>query len=173
MNTDWKKTLGAIAPALATALGGPVAGAAIAVLAKEFLGNEKATESDIAAAITSASPESLLKLREIDAKFKTDMAKTGVDLEKIAAADRDSARGLAKSKGTTAQIVISVVYNLGYFCILYAFIGSLLEDGMGDWQKGVIGTLVGILTAAIPQINNFWFGSTAGSKEKTALLVSK
>ena len=35
-------------------------------------------------------------------------------------------------------------------------------------MTGVFATILGVLTAAIPQILNFWFGSSVGSKEKTS-----
>lgn len=170
---DWKKTLATVAPILAGALGSPMAGAAVSVLAKEFLGDEAATEEDVAAAIIGANPEQLAKLREIEAQFKLDMKKLNVDVLKLEAEDRDSARGMAKLVGIAPQVVLSIVYNVGYFVILYQFINSAMNDSIGDWQKGVIGTLVGILTAAIPQINNFWFGSSSGSKNKTQHLAAQ
>ena len=147
-----------------------MAGTAVKVIAKHLLGDENATELQVAQAIASASPDQLAKLRQIDNTFAIEMQKLGVDVIKINAADRESARGLAKSKGMVPQIILSAVYNVGYFIILYQFINSFGTDEIGEWQKGVIGTLIGILTAAIPQINNFWFGSSSGSKEKTDAL---
>jgi len=168
---DWKATLATVAPVLAAAVGGPLTGTAVGVLAKQLLGNESATELEVSQAIASATPEQLAKLRDIDHQFDIEMKKLGVDVIKIDAEDRGSARALAKARGMAPQITLSIAYNVGYFVILYQFINATASDSIGDWQKGVIGTLIGILTAAIPQINNFWFGSSSGSKEKTAKLA--
>jgi len=52
---------------------------------------------------------------------------------------------------------------------LYLFISNVNAAGLDDWQKGVVGTLVGMLTTMLPQINNFWFGSSHGSQKKDVL----
>ena len=45
-SVDWKDVIGAVAPTIATALGGPLAGAAVKTLSNVLLGHEKGTESD-------------------------------------------------------------------------------------------------------------------------------
>ena len=51
---DWKKVLGGIAPTIATALGGPLAGTATKFLASSLLGKDEASESELEAAIIGA-----------------------------------------------------------------------------------------------------------------------
>ena len=85
---DWKALIGSVAPTLATALGGPLAGMATKAIASKLLGNENAPLDAIKEAIVSATPDDLIKLKEVDTKFKTKMAEIGVDLETIAANDR-------------------------------------------------------------------------------------
>ena len=57
MTFDWKKTIGAIAPTIGTALGGPLGGLAGAALAS-VLGVENDPEQ-IGAAVANATPEQL------------------------------------------------------------------------------------------------------------------
>ena len=163
MAFNWKKTLGTVAPALATALGGPVAGAALGALAKKLLGDESATENDIALAVQSASPEQLAKLKEIDTQFQTDMAKLGVDLEKISLEDRKSARDMAKTN-MFPQIILSALYTIGYIAVLWAFMKGHVS--VAESVKSEFNMILGVLTAGQVQIMNFFFGSSAGSKMK-------
>ena len=67
---DWKSTLSAIAPTIATALGGPLAGAATKFLASELLGDESASIESIESAILNASPEQLASIKKLDNDFK-------------------------------------------------------------------------------------------------------
>lgn len=77
---DWKGIVKAVAPALGTALGGPLVGTAVKVLGEKLLGNADATEADVAKAIEAGlPPESIVKLREIDADFKLKMESAGLE----------------------------------------------------------------------------------------------
>ena len=102
---NWKDTLGAIAPTLATALGGPMAGAATKFIADKLLGNENAEQSDIEAAIINASPEDLTRLKELDNDFKLGMKKLDVDIFELEVSSSDSARINHKDSYTPAILV--------------------------------------------------------------------
>jgi len=160
---DWKKIVGTLAPTLATALGGPLAGTATKFLAAELLGDENATEADIGEHLAGANPEQLAKLREIDNSFKLEMKRLNVDLEKLYVDDRNGARELAKVN-MWPQIVLSFVFITGYFAIVYLlFSGSVVID---ESIRDMSNILLGVLTANIPAIMSFWFGSSHGSKNK-------
>ena len=49
--------LGQVAPSLATALGGPLAGVAVKTLSNALFGHEDATEQQISDAMASATPD--------------------------------------------------------------------------------------------------------------------
>jgi len=87
---DWLKTL---APALGTALAGPLGGAAAAFLADK-LGIESKTVEAVSEVLNSGkmTPEQIssIKLAEID--FQKFLESNKIKLEEIAAADRGSAR---------------------------------------------------------------------------------
>ena len=109
---DLRKTLATVAPAIATALGGPLAGVAVQMAGKAIGLGEGATEGDVEAAVLSGNPDVLVRLREVNAQFEKDMAALGVDLERIHAGDRDSARQMAIAQGTIIQAILSAI--LGY-----------------------------------------------------------
>lgn len=82
---DFSSLFQAVAPTIATVLGGPVAG-----LAVKFLGDQLGIPASSTAAVTSAlasmggTQEGRIKLAEIDAALRTHLIDSGVDLERIA-----------------------------------------------------------------------------------------
>lgn len=166
---DWKSLVGTIAPTLATALGGPMAGMAVKAIAGGLLGDESAGEAEIAAALQGATPADMLRLKEADQSFKLEMEKLGVDLERIAADDRDSARAREiATKDNTPKILAGVIVS-GFFATLATI--AFVEIPAGAQQP--INILLGSLTALLIQVGNYYFGSSAGSKEKTRHLAKK
>lgn len=159
---DWKGVLGAVAPTIAHVLGGPLAGTAVGELSKKLLGKKKATEQEIAEVIQEADPETLAKLRQIDAEFKVAMKNAGVDLRRIDLENTQGARELAQVD-MRPQAKMSYLFITGYFTIL------VLSAVVPDFKIDPL--LLGVLTVGIPIILNFWFGSSSGSKESKALAV--
>lgn len=163
---DWKSTIGAVAPALATALGGPLAGAAVKAISSAVLGKENGTEKEIEAVVASQSPDVLLQLRKADQDFKIQMEKLGVDLEQIHQKDRESARAreIALKDHTPAVLAYGVTF--GFFATLwYCFVHGMPEKG-GE----ALLIMLGSLGTAWSGIVAYYFGSSAGSKHKDVLL---
>ncbi len=163
-----KGILGTIAPTLATAIGGPMGGIAMKFLADKFVGGDTGTVEDF---LLSANPETLQTLKMADIEFKRDMAQIGVDLEEIAYKDREGARDLAKDQGIMPQVVLSLVYSVGYFVVMFMFMSGNIS--VPAEHAVMFGGLLGVLSAAQLQIMNFWFGSSAGSKQKTDAMARK
>jgi hypothetical protein len=163
---DWKATLAKVAPALATALGGPMAGVAVS-MATKALGLEDEGEAALAAAVASGDTNVLAKLRQVENQFKLEMRQLDISIEELNTRDRESARLLAVKKSMLPQTILSTIYTVGYFWLLYElFTGDVkIADGM----SAIVNTLMGVMTAAQIQIMNFWFGSSAGSKTKKDL----
>ena len=159
--------LGTVAPGIATAVGGPLGGVAMKFLADKFTGGDTGSVEDF---LLSANPDTLKELKIAEIEFDKHMADLGVDLEKIHAADRGSARDLAKSTGIMPQVVMAAVYTIGYFAVMYMFMTGKLQ--IAPDHKVMFGGLLGILSTAQIQIMNFWFGSSSGSKAKTDALVN-
>ena len=78
-----------IAPTIATAIGGPVAGMAVKALSTALLGHENGTEDDITSALATATPDQIVAIKTADSNFKIQMKKLDIDLERISADDRD------------------------------------------------------------------------------------
>ena len=182
MSFDWKATLATVAPTIATALGGPVAGIAANVALKalnlEPSGNPVADNETLSNVLSAGvgDPELLSKLRKAEADFKIELKRLDVDLERIHAGDRADARGLAKAKGLHVQAVLSAVFVVGYFGIFALLLQQFFGDNPVVLSKEaltIISLLLGVMTAAVKDIMQFWFGSSAGSKEKTIAMGTK
>jgi hypothetical protein len=163
---DWKKVVRSVAPTIGTAVGGPIGGVATKFIADALLGKPDATERDIEEAISNASPEMLAKLKRLDKEFETKMRELDIDVFALEVDDRKDARQMFKVN-IWPQITLSGIFVAGYFGVLYILLsGGAMASMKNDALFGVFTTIIGVLTAAIPQILGFWFGSSMGSKEK-------
>jgi hypothetical protein len=162
-----KSLLQTVAPTIATALGGPIGGVAVKFLADKFVGGDTGKVEDF---LLSANPDQLAQIKLADMEFQKEMRKLDIDLERLHAGDRDSARSMVLAKGFLPQLSLSVLYTAAYAVVLYVFIGG--HVAVPTSQMTLFGSLLGVLSAAQVQIINFWFGSSSGSKEKTAALRS-
>ncbi len=158
--------LGGIAPTIATALGGPLAGVATKALATKLLDRPDAAEEEVAAAILGAAPQDLLKLKEAEAELERYLVEAGIELEKVAAGDRDSARNRQIATKDRVPGVLAGVILIGYFAVL----AYLIKYGLPTASEEILALLIGALTAGLTQVLNFYFGSSAGSKNKDQLI---
>jgi hypothetical protein len=159
--------LGQVAPTLATALGGPLAGLAAKTLSNVLLGNESGSEAEIAKAMQNATPDQLAAIKQIDADFKTRMAELEIDLERIAAGDRDSARKREVLTGDYTPKVLAAAITVGFFGILFwMFVHGVPKNG-----NEALLLMLGALQTAFTGVIAYYFGSSAGSKAKTDALA--
>jgi hypothetical protein len=161
--------LGQLAPTIATALGGPLAGVAVKTLSNALFGHEDGTEEQISVAMASATPDQLAAIKKIDADFKVQMKSLDIDLERIAAGDRDSARQMQRETKDWVPKVLAIVITLGFFGILI----WMLLNGMPKTGTEALLMMLGALGTAWTGVVNFYYGSSAGSKAKNDLLAAK
>ena len=171
---DWKNLVRTVAPGLATALGGPLAGAAVQTISTAVLGKPDGTEEEVAIAVASGGADALLKLKEAENAFAIKMKEIGVDLEKVHANDRADARGREVKTGDiwTPRILAATI--IGGFLAMVASVLLGKVSGIADpVAAGMIGTLIGYVSAKADQVVSYYFGSSAGSAAKTDLLARK
>lgn len=165
----WKDLVKNIAPVIGTALGSPIAGMALKFLGDKFLGNENASEQDVAKYILSASPDILLKLKQSDNEFAAKMAQVGVDLEKIAADDRKSARDRQIALRDPMPAILMILITIGFFGILTA----LIYHAVPLQAEQALNIMLGALGSAWLMGVAYYFGSSAGSRIKDLTLYKK
>jgi len=147
-----KSIVGAVAPTLGTALGGPLGGAAASMIA-DALGcddNEKAINK----AIQTATPEQLSLIKEADAEFDAKMKELDVDLFALETADKQDARQHF-SKDWTAKL-IGIVMVL-FFC---SYIGMITIMPPEQNSMELINLVLGYMGGLVSAVISFYFGAS-------------
>ena len=163
---SWKETLASIAPTIATALGGPLAGMAVNMAASS-LGIEPSEEA-IEKTLATGNPDTLLKLKQLEKDFTLKLEELGVERERISSQDRFSARDLQKETRSKTVPIVAGFTVAGFFGV----VGWVLS-GHVSLESTLLGFVLGQVSAKAEQVYNYYFGSSAGSKEKTQLLGAK
>jgi hypothetical protein len=159
MATNWKGILGGVAPAIATALGGNGAGAAVKFLADKFLGKPNATEDEVAAAVAGATPEQLAVLRKLDQDYVLGLLDKAAAAESVDAGDRANARAREITMRDWVTPALAMATALAFFILLYL----MLARSIPEPNKAAFDILLGILAGAMTQVLNYYFGSSSGS----------
>ena len=156
-----------VAPSIASAVGGPLAGMATKAISEALLGKPDGSEEELLQAAAKASPEQLLALKKAENDCALQMRELDIDLERIAGADRDSARNREiKTKDWTPKILAGGI-TVGYFGVLFYMLTHGLPTTGGSEAMLV---MLGTLGTAFGGVMAYYFGSSAGSKEKTEAL---
>lgn len=156
-----KNVISTVAPTLGAALGGPLGALAGNVISAALGG------TDVEDALVTQKPETLLALRKAEQEFQLKCKELDLEPEKLAQADRADARAMAKVN-MRPQIILSGAFTVGYFSIFLWLLAMDIE--LNIRQATMVNVLMGVLTAGVVKILDFWFGSTAGSALKSQLL---
>lgn len=170
MSWDWKGFLSTVAPTLATAYGTPLAGMATKVIlnAVGITPKPQATEEEnqqaIAEKLKDATPAEVLAIKNADYQFKKDMKALDVDLEKIAAGDRASAREASIKGGTFNELfwLSLVILGIGLFAEMWV----LFRGYSNQIPEIIVGRVLGLLDALVMLVASFWYGTTRSSQVK-------
>jgi len=151
-----------IAPGIATALGGPLAGLAVTAISKALGIDEKDVQSTIDSGKLSADQLTSLKQAEIELQAKAQ--ELGLDFETLATQDRKSARDMQISTKSIIPAVLAIGVTIGFFAILV----GLMTDNVT--KSDALLLMLGSLGTAWTAIVSFYFGSSANSEKQTEML---
>lgn len=162
---DWLKQ---IAPTAATLLGGPLAGMAVEAIGNA-LGMSDATKESITDVLKSGTmtAEQTAALKQADANLKIKLRELDIDMEKVHAGDRASARDMAAKTGDvwTPRVIALIVFLVWCLVNWKLFNGTISGD-----MRELVARALGTLDATLMAVIYYYFGSSAGSKEKTSVL---
>ena len=163
MDLSWIKT---VAPMIGTALGGPLGGMAVGMLADK-LGVEEKTIKAVTNAIseTKLTPEQVSSIRQAEIEFQKFLGQNKIDLERINMENTKSAREMHVASRSYTPQVMSLVITVGFFGVLYYMLT------MEAKPSEALLIMLGSLGTAWAAVVNFWFGSSAGSARKTELIA--
>lgn len=157
-----KNVLGAVAPVLGTALGGPLGGTAAAAIADALGLGESATDDEIKQIITRATPDQMMALKKADQEFAVHMRELDIDLERISQSDRDSARKREIEVKDRMPMILGIGVTIGFFGVL----GYMLGWGLPHEGGEALLVMLGSLGTAWSGIIAYYFGSSVGSRLK-------
>ena len=152
-----------VAPTIATALGGPLAGLAVEAVSKALGVSGDEAKSMLDEGKMSANQIAQVKVAEIELQKQAQAL--GLNFEQLAVADRSSAREMQVATKSLLVPTLAII-------IVVSFIGVVVGTMMGlsHIESAMAGTLVGYLSAKAEQVVAFYFGSSAGSQRKDELL---
>jgi hypothetical protein len=166
-----------LAPTIATALGGPLAGGAVMALESVFgiTAKPDASTDDrqtaIAAAISGATPEQLAAMRAKDQDYALAMAQAGFKntetLASLSVQDRASARAMQISTKSLTAPFLALFVTLGFFGVLAVMMFVPLPAA----TLVALMLMLGSLGTAWISVIAYYFGSSASSDRKTELLA--
>lgn len=163
---DW---LAKLVPLIGTALGGPLGGVAASFVADALGLNEKTVEA-VTEVLNAGklSPEQITSIKVAEIDFQKFCKQNQIDIERISAADRDSARQMHIAVRSRIPGALSVLVTGGYFGVLIGMMTGNLD--VSDSQAMLI--MLGSLGTAWGMVMSFWFGSSHGSQNKDHLLAN-
>lgn len=139
------------APAIGTALGGPLGGMAVSALASRF-GVEDEVKA-VTAAI-KADPEAAMKLKQLEVeKFKAVLA------DKANARDREAAIATSEKAPLINKLVspvLALIVVVAWVGIQYTLLNTTVPQEMRELVARVLGTLDGALMVIL----SYYFGAS-------------
>jgi hypothetical protein len=158
---DWLKQ---IAPTVATALGGPLAGMAVSAISKAIGVDPDKVEDLISSNKLTSDQIAQIKIAEIE--LQKQAQELGLNFEKLAVDDRKSAREMQAVTRSWVPPLLAGSVTLGFFAIL----GGMMFGKMSVADNTALTMMLGSLGTAWTGIIAYYFGSSAGSQAKTDLL---
>ena len=157
MKELFKSVIGAVAPTIGTALGGPMGGMAANMVSQALGCNNN--PKDIEKAVQNATPEQLAELKKLDNDFEIKMKELDVDLFALETADVQNARSMFSKDWTSKIIGILVICGfLGYI-----FTVTLMPpDANSDT---IVSLVLGYLGGLASAIISFYFGASHTSND--------
>lgn len=175
---DWKDAgnlVAKLAPMIATGLGGPLAGGAVAALEAALgvktTGTLSERQDGLVAALTGATQEQLLAVKQANNDFTVKMSELGFKNEEslagIQAGDRDSARKREVDVKDNTPKVLAYAITVGFFAV----IAFMLFATVPTESRDILNIMLGTLGTAWTGVVSYYYGSTSGSAAKSKLLA--
>lgn len=161
---DWKDIVSSVAPGLATAFGGPLAGAAVKIIADKVLGTPGASQEEVIQALSSGAMtgDQIVALKAAEQQFQLELTKINADTEKAYLQDVQDARARqVVTKDTMPQTIffmLLAVYVLEFGVFVSGivpqddFVRALLTRAFATVETGLTGAIA------------YFIGSSRGSK---------
>jgi len=169
--SDLKGVVGKVAPVLASALGTPAAGAAVAALCEVFglksTGSTEDNQKALLEAVNGATADQVIAMKKADQDFAVQMEGLSIKREEVASADRDSARKRESEVKDHTPRNLAYALVAGFFTVL----GMMFFVNVPTSTRDLLNIMLGMLGTSFVSVITYYFGSTNGSAKKTELLA--
>lgn len=148
-----KSIIGAVAPTIGSALGGPLGGAAVQAVA-QVLGVDPQQPKQIEQALQQATPEQLAEIKKAELAFEARMKELDVDVFALETKDIQHARVAHKGDWTPRVIALLCVFFFGGYIFSVTFMPPEANS------EAVINLVLGYLGGVVSAIVSFYFGAS-------------
>ena len=145
--------VGSVAPTIATALGGPLAGTAASAIA-EVLGVNSQDPRALERAIAQATPEQLTEIKKAELNFEARMKELDVDIFALETADIQNARANNAKDWTARAIALGTMVAF----IGYVFLVTIQPPDQNS--DAIINLVLGYLGGMVSAVTSFYFGAS-------------
>lgn len=163
---NWIESIKSIAPTVASALSGPLAGAAVASLGSIF-GVSEPTQEKIGRLFSDSqiTSDHLAELRKLEMQYLNDEKERGFRYVELEFKNTADARDMQKQTRSYFPATLSSIVVIGFFGILIALMVKVIAP-----TESLL-VMLGQLSAGFAAVLNFWLGSSNGSQSKDKLLA--
>lgn len=168
MDLDWMK---GVAPTVAAALGGPLAGIAVKVLG-DALGWKDATKDDVTKMLTTGqlTTEQAAAVQVAELELKKHESDNGFKFAELEVRDRESARAMQVANKSWTPEILSWSIVAGFFVLN----GWLIKFGNPTGLDDVIlGRIQGTIDTAFGIVLAFWLGTSRSSQNKDVTIAAQ
>jgi len=164
----WFQSIIKFAPTVATALGGPLAGAAMNVIKGALNLPADAGDAAIEAAMEQATPADFLALKKGEQEFLALMREYDIKEDDLVYKDIADARAMRVATKDWMPGILTGIALTFFFTLAFAVMYNL-EIVTGE-SKDFAFYLFGVASGWVTQGMSFFLGSSKGSQRKTDML---
>ena len=154
---DAKNTLATVAPMLASAVGGPIAGAATSAIIGALGLSPDTTPEQAATAVVGANADQLIALRKADQAFAAQMKQLQLDADKLALGDKADARAREIAVKDHTPAVLAAGLTVGFFGLLTVMLFHAVPDG----SSTLLNVMLGSLGSSFGMMVAYYYGASA------------
>jgi hypothetical protein len=166
---NWLDTLKTLAPTVASALGGPLAGVAVTAIG-ELLGMSEPTQDKIKAAIENGqlTGEQVAGIRQLELKLTAEEKERGFRYVELEFKDRDSARKFNTEGGIQGKLF---ALSLMLLALTLGVEATVLFNGIPKSVQDIVaGRVLGLMDSVALMVLAYYYGTSSGSARKTEIL---
>ena len=166
---DWKSIIGTVAPVVASGLFGPAGGLVAAVAGRVLFNKADATPEEVRDyVVANQNPEVFAALKKAELELTAELEKLGIERERLAGEDRKDARQRQAVMKDWTPTALALAVTVGFFGLL----GLMAFHATPETNQQALYVMLGALGTGWISVLTYYFGSSAGSAQKTDALTS-